>query len=212
MKINKRRFLAGFLCLAMMAGCTTQSNTTETTSKPEAEEKINTFYASETSEKEQFYLSTSNTSYEPFEVSFDKAYSLVTCKLYQLQDGAWKSLEQFDLELSGDTFWFLVTPDLTNAFISYKNVDPEPDNIVSIGGRPFEKIIPDFGDHGIMAHSKKIEEIKVEENKEIPVMADIVWKDMEKTLEADPDDFNHPEEITLGSEEAYYVLTFTFIE
>ena len=87
MKRNKRRFLAGSLCLAMLMGCTAQSNTAETTSKPEAEEKINTFYASEISEKEQFYLSSGNTSYEPFEVSFDKAYSLVTCKLYQLQDG-----------------------------------------------------------------------------------------------------------------------------
>ena len=38
---------------------------------------------------------------------------------------SWKNLQEFDLELSGDTFWFLVPDSLLEATVVYKNVNVE---------------------------------------------------------------------------------------
>lgn len=62
-------------------------------------------YQSKTTEKEMFYLNAANTTHcSPFEVSFDENYSKLNCKLYHLDNKSWKTLQEFDLEFSGDIF------------------------------------------------------------------------------------------------------------
>ena len=85
-------------------------------------------------------------------VSFDKNYSKLTCKLYQLDNQSWKNLQEFDLELSGDTFWFLVPDSLLEATVFYKNVNVEQQYSTISTGRPFETIEPSFGIHGVTSH------------------------------------------------------------
>lgn len=211
------RCLAGLFFMDLLSDCansSTQSTPASTQQELTKEHnKLNTFYPSESTQKEQFYLNSNPVaSFSPFEVTFDQNYKKLTCTLYQLQEESWVNLEQFDLELSGEEFWFLVNTDLTNAQIHYKNVNPVSSNhrIIGEGGRPFEKAVPDFGEEGTLQHFSFTKPIDVKNGQEFPVMAFRIWKDMDRSLEASTDDFVHPEKIDLKGNEAYYMLTFTF--
>lgn len=213
----KRIIVSIILCFIALYGCSNQEQKDETlndnkqsTSEIDPSEK-NLFYPSPLTEKDQFYLSSSDNSLIPFEVSFDKNYSTLTCKLYELKDGNWNNLEQFDLELSGDTFWFLVSNYLINAEIQYKNVNPEPSAMAIQGGKSFNEVTPSFGSHGIMMYTNITKETKVKSNEEFPVVANIVYKGMDSRI-VDTDIFYHPEKNDVKEEETYYILTFTFNE
>ena len=221
MKCTFKSFLIGFTCLALLCGCNSagvDNNNSEELKEPSEENTLqqtekNVFYPSHTTEKEKFYLqNTSTTSWSPFEIAFDDNYSQLTCKLYEFKDNTWNNLEQMDTELSGDTFWFLVSQMLTNASVSYQNVNREPSSMAMSGGIPFQAVEPDFGTHGVTTHMDETEEVSVEEGKEFPVIANIMWKDADKSLTANTDDFYHPENIDLEDNEAYYMLTFTFLK
>ena len=168
---------------------------------------------SDTTDKEEFYLNAvSGSDYSPFEVSFDKNYSKLTCKLYQLDNKTWKRLQEFDLELSGDTFWFLIKNNLLEATILYKNVNAEQGYSLISSGRPFETIEPSFGIHGVTSHYATTDKVSVEDGVEFPVIANIYWKSSDDSLFADTEDFYNPEKLDLGKNEAYCMLTFTFFE
>lgn len=222
MKKSIKMFLVSFMCLSLL-GCSNQvSNeatkddistvSEQTTSDLEsAKTDKNVFYPSETTDKEEFYLNaTKDLSYSPFEVSFDKNYSKLTCKLYQLDNQSWKTLQEFDLELSGDTFWFLVSNRLTDASVLYKNVNTDQEYSTLSGGRPFETIEPSFGIHGVTSHFAETEKVNVEEGVEFPVIANVFWKGTDKSLNANTEDFYNPDKIDVNKNEAYYMLTFTF--
>lgn len=149
-----KMLMAAIMCFSVF-GCSNQSSTetvtndttltSEQTSSDSTSDKTdkNVFYLSNMTDKEEFYLNTVNDScYLPFEVSFDKNYSKLTCKLYQLDNQSWKNLQEFDLELSGDTFWFLVPDSLLEATVFYKNVNVEQQYSTISTGRPFETIEP----------------------------------------------------------------------
>lgn len=224
MKKSIKVLLVGFMCISLF-GCSNQSpsqaivNNTTTVSNgstsdsvPEKTDK-NVFHRSETTDKEEFYLNAiSVPSYSPFEVSFDKNYSKLTCKLYQLDNQSWKNLQEFDLELSGDTFWFLVKNNLLEATILYKNVNAEQGYSLISGGRPFETIEPSFGIHGVTSHYASTDSVNVEAGVEFPVIANIYWKSSDDSLFANTEDFYYPKKLDLGKKEAYYMLTFTFFE
>lgn len=224
MKKSIKVLLVGFMCISLF-GCSNQSpsqaamNNTSTVSNgstsdsvPEKTDK-NVFHRSETTDKEEFYLNAiSVPSYSPFEVSFDKNYSKLTCKLYQLDNQSWKNLQEFDLELRGDTFWFLVKDSLLEATILYKNVNAEQGYSLISGGRPFETIEPSFGIHGVTSHYATTDKVSVEDGVEFPVISNIYWKSSDDSLFANTEDFYNPEKLNLGKNEAYYMLTFTFFE
>lgn len=205
-------------CTCLLCGCINQNvsdndvteehiSTTETTSA-----KKNTFYPSSTSEKERFYLHNAASDFIPFEVSFDKNYSNLSCKLYELKDGKWNNLEQVNINLSGDTFCFLVSRYLTNTEIRYKNVNPKSSPAELENGMSFQSVEPSFGSHGVMMYCDMTRAIKAESRKEFPVIANIISKNMDDSPTVDIDIFNHPENIDQKENEAYYVLTFTFYE
>ena len=224
MKKSIKVFLVGFMCISLF-GCSNQSsgqatmnnkstvsNESTSDSVPEKTDK-NVFYLSNMTDKEEYYLTAVNgPDYSPFEVSFDKDYSKLTCKLYQLDDKTWKRLQEFDLELSGDTFWFLVKNNLLEATILYKNVNAEQGYSLISGGRPFETIEPSFGIHGVTSHYATTDKVSVEDGMEFPVIANIYWKSSDDSLFADTEDFYNPEKLDLGKKEAYYMITFTFFE
>lgn len=224
MKKLIKMFLVGFMCIGLF-GCSNQSpsqdamnNTStvsnESSSDPTSEKTDkNVFSLSDTTDKEEYYLTAVNGSdYSPFEVSFDKNYSKLTCKLYQLDNKTWKRLQEFDLELSGDTFWFLVKNNLLEATILYKNVNAEQGYSLISGGRPFETIEPSFGIHGVTSHYATTDKVSLEDGVEFPVIANIYWKSSDDSLFANTEDFYNPEKLDLGKKEAYYMLTFTFFE
>lgn len=224
MKKSIKVLLVGFMCIGLF-GCSNQSpsqatvNNTSTVSSESASNSVlektdkNVFYLSDTTDKEEFYLNAvSGSDYSPFEVSFDKNYSKLTCKLYQLDNKTWKRLQEFDLELSGDTFWFLVKNNLLEATVLYKNVNAEQGHSLISSGRPFETIEPSFGIHGVSAHYATADKVNVEDDVEFPVLANIHWKDTDKSLEANTEDFYDPSRINLAKDEAYYMLTFSFFE
>lgn len=224
MKKSSKMFLVGFMCISLF-GCSNQNpsqaatNNTSTVSNELASDSVpektdkNVFYLSDTTDKEEFYLNAiSVPSYSPFEISFDNNYSKLTCKLYQLDDKSWKRLQEFDLELSGDTFWFLVKDSLLEATVLYKNVNAEQGYSSISGGRPFETIEPSFGIHGVSAHYATADKVSVESGVEFPILANIYWKDADKSLEANTEDFYDTNRINLAKNEAYYMLTFTFFE
>lgn len=224
MKKSIKVFLVGFMCISLF-GCSNQSSTetvtndttltSEKTTSDSVSEKTdkNVFYRSETTDKEEYYLTAVNgPDYSPFEVSFDKDYSKLTCKLYQLDDKTWKRLQEFDLELSGDTFWFIVTDSLLEATVFYKNVNVEQQYSTISTGRPFETIEPSFGIHGVTSHYASTDSVNVEEGVEFPVIANIYWKSSDDSLFANTEDFYYPEKLDLSKKEAYYMLTFTFFE
>lgn len=224
MKKSIKVFLVGFMCISLF-GCSNQSpgqatmnnkstvsNESTSDSVPEKTDK-NVFYLSNMTDKEEYYLTAVNgPDYSPFEVSFDKDYSKLTCKLYQLDDKTWKKLQEFDLELSGDTFWFLVKNNLLEATILYKNVNAEQGYSLISGGRPFETIEPSFGIHGVTSHYATTDKVSVEDGMEFPVIANIYWKSSDDSLFANTEDFYNPEKLDLGKKEAYYMITFTFFE
>lgn len=216
--------LVGFMCIGLF-GCSNQSpsqatvNNTSTVSSESASNSVlektdkNVFYLFDTTDKEEFYLNAvSGSDYSPFEVSFDKNYSKLTCKLYQLDNKTWKRLQEFDLELSGDTFWFLIKNNLLEATILYKNVNAEQGYSLISSGRPFETIEPSFGIHGVTSHYASTDSVNVEDGVEFPVIANIYWKSSDDSLFADTEDFYNPEKLDLGKNEACYMLTFTFFE
>lgn len=224
MKKSIKVLLVGFMCIGLF-GCSNQSpsqatvNNTSTVSSESASNSVlektdkNVFYLSDTTDKEEFYLNAiSVPSYSPFEVSFDKNYSKLTCKIYQLDNQSWKNLQEFDLELSGDTFWFLVKDSLLEATILYKNVNAEQGYSLISGGRPFETIEPSFGIHGVTSHYATTDKVSVEDGVEFPVISNIYWKSSDDSLFANTEDFYNPEKLDLGKKEAYYMLTFTFFE
>lgn len=224
MKKSIKVFLVGFMCISLF-GCSNQSSTetvtndttltSEKTTSDSVSEKTdkNVFYRSETTDKEEYYLTAVNgPDYSPFEVSFDKDYSKLTCKLYQLDDKTWKRLQEFDLELSGDTFWFIVTDSLLEATVFYKNVNVEQQYSTISTGRSFETIEPSFGIHGVTSHYASTDSVNVEEGVEFPVIANIYWKSSDDSLFANTEDFYYPEKLDLSKKEAYYMLTFTFFE
>ena len=224
MKKSIKVFLVGFMCISLF-GCSNQSSTetvtndttltSEKTTSDSVSEKTdkNVFYRSETTDKEEYYLTAVNgPDYSPFEVSFDKDYSKLTCKLYQLDDKTWKRIQEFDLELSGDTFWFIVTDSLLEATVFYKNVNVEQQYSTISTGRPFETIEPSFGIHGVTSHYASTDSVNVEEGVEFPVIANIYWKSSDDSLFANTEDFYYPEKLDLSKKEAYYMLTFTFFE
>lgn len=224
MKKSIKMFLVGFMCIGLF-GCSNQSsgqatmNNTTTVSNESTSDSVsektdkNVFSLSDTTDKEEYYLTAINGSdYSPFEVSFDKNYSKLTCKLYQLDNKTWKRLQEFDLELSGDTFWFLVKNNLLEATILYKNVNAEQGYSLISGGRSFETIEPSFGIHGVTSHYASTDSVNVEEGVEFPVIANIYWKSSDDSLFANTEDFYYPEKLDLGKNEAYYMLTFTFFE
>ena len=203
------------LCFIALFGCSNQtemndeSNENQLESVGEKYEK-NTFYPSGTTEKERFYLNNAASDFIPFEVSFDKNYSNLACKLYELKDGKWNNLEQVNIHLNGDTFWFLVSRYLTNAEIRYKNVNPKSSYMELENGMSFQSVEPSFGAHGVMMYSDMTRETEVESRKEFPVIANIISKNIDNSLTVDIDIFDHPENIDQKENEAYYVLTFTF--
>ncbi len=224
MKKSIKVLLVGFMCIGLF-GCCNQSpsqatvNNTSTVSSESASNSVlektdkNVFYLSDTTDKEEFYLNAvSGSDYSPFEVSFDKNYSKLTCKLYQLDNKTWKRLQEFDLELSGDTFWFLIKNNLLEATILYKNVNAEQGYSLISSGRPFETIEPSFGIHGVTSHYATTDKVSIEDGVEFPVIANIYWKSSDDSLFADTEDFYNPEKLDLGKKEAYYMLTFTFFE
>ncbi len=224
MKKSIKMLMAAIMCFSVF-GCSNQSSTetvtndttltSEQTSSDSTSDKTdkNVFYLSNMTDKEEFYLNTVNDScYLPFEVSFDKNYSKLTCKLYQLDNQSWKNLQEFDLELSGDTFWFLVPDSLLEATVFYKNVNVEQQYSTISTGRPFETIEPSFGIHGVTSHYASTDSVNVEEGVEFPVIANIYWKSSDDSLFANTEDFYYPEKLDLGKNEAYYMLTFTFFE
>ena len=224
MKKSIKVLLVGFMCIGLF-GCSNQSpsqatvNNTSTVSSESASNSVlektdkNVFYLSDTTDKEEFYLNAvSGSDYSPFEVSFDKNYSKLTCKLYQLDNKTWKRLQEFDLELSGDTFWFLIKNNLLEATILYKNVNAEQGYSLKSSGRPFETIEPSFGIHGVTSHYATTDKVSIEDGVEFPVIANIYWKSSDDSLFADTEDFYNPEKLNLGKKEAYYMLTFTFFE
>lgn len=98
MKKSIKVLLVGFMCISLF-GCSNQSsgqatmNNTTTVSNESASDSVpektdkNVFSLSDTTDKEEYYLTAVNGSdYSPFEVSFDKNYSKLTCKLYQLDN------------------------------------------------------------------------------------------------------------------------------
>lgn len=224
MKKSIKMLMAAIMCFSVF-GCSNQSpsqdamnNTStvsnESSSDPTSEKTDkNVFSLSDTTDKEEYYLTAVNGSdYSPFEVSFDKNYSKLTCKLYQLDNKTWKRLQEFDLELSGDTFWFLVKNNLLEATILYKNVNAEQGYSLISGGRPFETIEPSFGIHGVTSHYATTDKVSLEDGVEFPVIANIYWKSSDDSLFANTEDFYNPEKLDLGKKEAYYMLTFTFFE
>lgn len=223
MKSKIKIILSSFICLSLFFGCSQKipdDNNSDNNSEKETNEATrtqvekNVFYPSQTTEKEEFYLQSTSSDiiYVPFEITFDNNYSKLTCTLYQLNNHAWNILEKFDLVLSGNTFWLLVSDNLTNASISYQNVNRDPSNMNISGGRPFQSVEPSFGMQGVMSHYDKTDAVSIKENKEFPVIANIFWKskDVKKNLTANTDDFYHPENIDLEGNVAYYMLTFTF--
>lgn len=224
MKKSIKMLMAAIMCFSVF-GCSNQSSTeavtndttltSEQTSSDSTSDKTdkNVFYLSNMTDKEEYYLTAVNgPDYSPFEVSFDKNYSKLTCKLYQLDNQSWKNLQEFDLELSGDTFWFLVKNNLLEATILYKNVNAEQGYSLISGGRPFETIEPSFGIHGVTSHYATTDKVSVEDGMEFPVIANIYWKSSDDSLFADTEDFYNPEKLDLGKKEAYYMITFTFFE
>ena len=224
MKKSIKMLMAAIMCFSVF-GCSNQSpsqatvNNTSTVSSESASNSVlektdkNVFYLSDTTDKEEFYLNAvSGSDYSPFEVSFDKNYSKLTCKLYQLDNKTWKRLQEFDLELSGDTFWFLIKNNLLEATILYKNVNAEQGYSLISGGRSFETIEPSFGIHGVTSHYASTDSVNVEAGVEFPVIANIYWKSSDDSLFANTEDFYYPEKLDLGKNEAYYMLTFTFFE
>ena len=224
MKKSIKMLMAAIMCFSVF-GCSNQSpsqatvNNTSTVSSESASNSVlektdkNVFYLSDTTDKEEFYLNAvSGSDYSPFEVSFDKNYSKLTCKLYQLDNKTWKRLQEFDLELSGDTFWFLIKNNLLEATILYKNVNAEQGYSLISSGRLFETIEPSFGIHGVTSHYATTDKVSVEDGVEFPVIANIYWKSSADYLFADTEDFYNPEKLDLGKKEAYYMLTFTFFE
>lgn len=212
MKGRKKIILALLLTVFMLTGCSTQAKNKEDIKDEQKTQEKNTLYQSNLTEKEKFYLQNEPSRKVPFEISFDQNYTAVTCKLYTLEKNAWNNIQQFDLELSGDTFWFLAASDLTQASIQFKNANPLKDKLpmVDQGGRPFDKALPAFDMHGTLSHYDAIDKTKVEENQELPLIAQRIWKDMNASLQADTADFAHPEDLSLKDQEAYYMLTLTF--
>lgn len=214
MKHIGKIILSMAFCTCLLCGCGNQSGSNDGINKEHISEsettssKKNTFYPSGTTEKERFYLNNAASDFIPFEVSFDKNYSNLACKLYELKDGKWNNLEQVNINLNGDTFWFLVSRYLTNAEIRYKNVNPKSSPIELEEGIPFQKVETSFGS----MYSNMTRETKVESRKEFPVIANIVSKNIDDSLTVDTDIFDHPENIDQNENEAYYVLTFTFFE
>lgn len=216
MKHIGKIILSMAFCTCLLCGCGNQSGSNDGINKEHISEsettssKKNTFFPSGTTEKERFYLNNTASDFIPFEVSFDKNYSNLACKLYELKDGKWNNLEQVNIHLNGDTFWFLVSRYLTNAEIRYKNVNPKSSYMELENCMSFQSVEPSFGAHGVMMYSDMTRETEVESRKEFPVIANIISKNIDNSLTVDIDIFDHPENIDQKENEAYYVLTFTF--
>lgn len=195
------------LCLGflVLCGCTNNVSTQNMES--------NTLYHSVVSDKEFFYLQSSERgSLLPYEIHFDEDYQLMSAKLYCFQDGAWKLQERKDIELQGDTFWFLVSSSLNEAYLMVCDVDvleAEGRNIDP--GIVFEKHEPSFTGEQKTEQYRGIESVQITEKEEVPVVASVISTGTD-SLEPDPEDFYHPESLTIQEDqEAYYLMTFTFL-
>ena len=194
------------LCLGFLTlfGCTNKATNQNTES--------NTLYHSVVSDKEFFYLQSSERgSLLPYEIRFDEDYQLLTAKLYCFQDGAWELQERKDIELQGDTFWFLLSSSLNEAHLMVCHVDTlETEGRNIDPGIVFEKHEPSFTGEQKTEQYRGIESVKITEKEEVPVVASIT-STKTGSLEPDPEDFYHPESVTIQEDqEVYYLMTFTF--
>ena len=156
MKKSIKMLMAAIMCFSVF-GCSNQSSTeTVTNDTTLTSEQTSSDSTSDETYKNVFYLSNMTDKEE-----FDKNYIKLTFKLYQLDNQSWKNLQEFDLELSGDTFWFLVPDSLLEATVFYKNVNVEQQYSTISTGRPFETIEPSFGIHGVTSHYASTDSVNV---------------------------------------------------
>lgn len=195
-----------FFSLFLIAGCATAAKKEE--SKTEDQ---NTLIRSELTDTESFYLQT-NESYElnAYEANLEDGFQTLTCTLYQLENHAWKNLEEVVFDLRSPTLEFALSAYLDTAMVSVQMTDKENEGSGHIDIKEF-KVIPSESENDKLSRlSDTISKTAIENGKEFPVVASLVTLDEGANVSIRTEDFYTPETIEPVENTQYFVLTFRF--
>lgn len=205
MKILSKLILF-FFSLFLIAGCATAAKKEE--SKTEDQ---NTLIRSELTDTESFYLQT-NESYElnAYEANLEDGFQTLTCTLYQLENHAWKNLEEVVFDLRSPTLEFALSAYLDTAMVSVQMNDEENEGSGHIDIKEFKVIPSGFENDKLSRLSDTISKTAIEDGKEFPVIASLVTLDEGANVSISTEDFYTPETIDPVENTQYFVLTFRF--
>lgn len=204
------KIMLALFIVCFLAGC--EQNVSEEAGKSVGNQKTedksqitkSVISKAELTPKEEFYLNTSASGGTPvaFDTVYSKDFHSMTYKVYNFENGKWNEIDKGTYDLEDNMLWIVVEENLTELTISVGNGKTYHSKNEEMPVKHLNNFVADY---------KTLEKYEIEKSEELPAIAYREFLDENgESKTANLSDFNFPEQVTVGENENYLMLTFTF--